>query len=210
VPALAGEEEGREGALDLLPLEWEVLALIDGERDLREIAGALGRSEFDVAKIVFGLRSSEVVTLSDPRAEAAAAEPAPGADDALAEIERLLEAGDLDAASLEAEALVVAHPNDPAVHLTAARVHLAAKRPRDAEGAARRALGLDPLLATAHQLLGDALVGQGRFAEGVSWWDRWLTLERHGPRDPDEEARVRSATAAARTLDQFMRERHGG
>src|SRR3990172_9504066 len=55
VPALPPTEQSSEGLLDLLPSEWEVLAAIDGERSIRGIAALLGRTEFDVAKIVFGL-----------------------------------------------------------------------------------------------------------------------------------------------------------
>ena len=48
---LASVEEDRASVLDLLPHEWEVLMMIDTSRDLRGIAAALGRSEFEVAKI---------------------------------------------------------------------------------------------------------------------------------------------------------------
>ncbi|NIQ52477.1 MAG: hypothetical protein GWN71_03180, partial [Gammaproteobacteria bacterium] len=42
-----------------------VLAEIDGERDLRRIAAHVGKSSFDVAKIVFGLASMDVVRVED-------------------------------------------------------------------------------------------------------------------------------------------------
>src|SRR6266702_1307388 len=58
VPALAPAQEGGEGELDLLPPEWEMLAMIDGARDVRAIAAELGRSEFEVAKTLFGLASA--------------------------------------------------------------------------------------------------------------------------------------------------------
>ncbi len=62
VPSFASATEGQPGDLDLLPPEWEVLALIDGERDIRGVASELGRSEFDVAKTLFGLESAGVIT----------------------------------------------------------------------------------------------------------------------------------------------------
>jgi hypothetical protein len=43
-----------------------VLSLIDGERDLRAIAAHLGRSEFDAAKVIFGLVSTGVVEIVRP------------------------------------------------------------------------------------------------------------------------------------------------
>ena len=55
--------EGEQGGtmLDLLPHEWQVLTMIDGERDLRDIAASLGRDEFEVAKIAYGLVATGVV-----------------------------------------------------------------------------------------------------------------------------------------------------
>src|SRR3979409_1324194 len=66
VPLLAPPQEGTEGGLDLLPPEWEMLAMINGVRDIRAIASELGRSDFEVAKTLFGLESAGVVVLSDP------------------------------------------------------------------------------------------------------------------------------------------------
>jgi len=63
VPQFAEAGDDHAGQLDLLPGEWEVLTMIDGQRDLRRIAVELARSEFDVAKIVYGLLSTGVVSL---------------------------------------------------------------------------------------------------------------------------------------------------
>src|SRR3982750_2892479 len=63
VPMLAPVEDDRASVLDLLPHEWEVLMMIDTARDLRGIAAALGRSEFEIAKIAYGLVSTGVVEL---------------------------------------------------------------------------------------------------------------------------------------------------
>lgn len=72
VPQFADAGDDHAGQLDLLPGEWEVLTMIDGQRDLRRIAVELARSEFDVAKIVYGLLSTGVVSLrpSDRRSHA--------------------------------------------------------------------------------------------------------------------------------------------
>ena len=78
VPRLpAPEEQGRE-PLDLVPFEWEVLAAVDGERDLHSLAEVLGRSEFEVARTVYGLTNAGVVVLDDP--EHPGEEPEPGRD----------------------------------------------------------------------------------------------------------------------------------
>ena len=66
IPGFADVGDDHAGQLDLLPSEWEVLAMIDGQRDLRRIALELGRSDFDVAKVVYGLVSTGVVKLRQP------------------------------------------------------------------------------------------------------------------------------------------------
>lgn len=63
VPVFAAVAEGGGPQLDLLPSEWEVLTRIDGVHDLRFIAADLGRSDFEVAKVVYGLVSTGVVEL---------------------------------------------------------------------------------------------------------------------------------------------------
>lgn len=63
VPLLAEAPADHETHLDLLPHEWEVLSMIDGVRDLRQIATALGQGEFDTAKIVYGLATTGVVEI---------------------------------------------------------------------------------------------------------------------------------------------------
>ena len=64
VPELAPVDSDRDGAmLDLLPHEWQVLTMIDGERDLRAIAASLGRDEFEIAKIAYGLATTGIVVV---------------------------------------------------------------------------------------------------------------------------------------------------
>ena len=79
VPMLAEAPADHETQLDLLPHEWEVLSMIDGVRDLRAIASALGQGEFDAAKIVYGLVTTGVVEIKKVQrvSTAAPAQPAP-------------------------------------------------------------------------------------------------------------------------------------
>jgi hypothetical protein len=65
VPKLPPPDAPVGGKLDLVPLEWEVLAAVDGERDLHALADTLGRSEFDVARTVFALAAAGVVVLDE-------------------------------------------------------------------------------------------------------------------------------------------------
>ena len=77
IPHLA-PVRGEDGAqLDLLPFEWEVLTMIDGEHDLRFISTQVGKSDFDVAKVVYGLVTTGVVELKMPAAGAARAARTP-------------------------------------------------------------------------------------------------------------------------------------
>ncbi len=61
VPCLAGIAEGCGSFIDLRPREWEVLAMIDGRNTLLDIAAALAVSEFEVAKTVYGMISTELI-----------------------------------------------------------------------------------------------------------------------------------------------------
>ncbi len=80
VPRLPEAEQNGSAPLDLIPFEWEVLAAVDGERDLHALAEVLGRSEFEVARTVYGLTAAGVVVLGDP--DRAGLEPEPGRDPA--------------------------------------------------------------------------------------------------------------------------------
>lgn len=72
VPRLAQPRNGADSYIDLRPAEWEVLAMIDGEHSLRDIAVELAASEFEVAKTVYGMLSTELIEVALERAEAAA------------------------------------------------------------------------------------------------------------------------------------------
>jgi hypothetical protein len=71
VPRLASSKEQSDAYIDLHPSEWEVLALIDGVHTLRDIAAELTVSEFEVAKTVYGMLSTELIEVSVKEAAAA-------------------------------------------------------------------------------------------------------------------------------------------
>jgi hypothetical protein len=93
IPALAPVPDDHESQLDLLPNEWEVLAMIDGTRDLRVIAGEIGRDEFDVARIVYGLATTGVVEIRQRRLSTTIPSAAPQENPALARAKSLLASG---------------------------------------------------------------------------------------------------------------------
>jgi len=72
VPRLSQVRQESDSYIDLRPAEWEVLTLIDGKHSLRDIAAELAVSEFEVAKTVYGMLSSELIDIADHGAEAAA------------------------------------------------------------------------------------------------------------------------------------------
>jgi hypothetical protein len=61
VPRLAPLDDGPESFIDLLPREWEVLSVIDGDRNLHEIGRALVLPDFEVAKIIYGMLSTGLI-----------------------------------------------------------------------------------------------------------------------------------------------------
>lgn len=200
VPVLSPATEGGTGALDLLPPEWEVLALIDATRDIRAIAAELGRSEFDVAKILFGLESAGVISLAD-RGQARVGRPEGGAlTELVAQAEGALREKDWERARGAAEQAVALQPNDPGLHLLVGRIHLAAGKNGEGVDELRRALRLDPLLAPAYRLLGYGLVALGRFAEALEQWTQWERLASQSPEEAAQRDAVVRAKAAAEVL----------
>ena len=71
VPRLAELRDDTDSYVDLRPAEWEVLSLIDGEHSLKDIAGELAISEFEVAKTVYGMLSTELIEIVQPMGAAA-------------------------------------------------------------------------------------------------------------------------------------------
>ena len=71
VPELQARE-GRHEQITLNPQEWTLITRIDGQRSIAEIGRALNIASFDVAKILYGMITSELVSLkkkSDRRAD---------------------------------------------------------------------------------------------------------------------------------------------
>jgi hypothetical protein len=133
VPVLAAISAEHETQLDLLPHEWEVLTMIDGERDLRAIAAALGRSEFEVAKVAYGLVTTGVVEIRQRKRVSLAMNVVTVNVDPAVERAGLLgvSAGRAEALA-ELRQLARQHPTTPEVHL---ELGYAAARSGDLKGA---------------------------------------------------------------------------
>lgn len=197
-PVLASAEDEGAGPLDLRSDEWEVLAEVDGARDLRQIAADLGRSSFEVAKIVYGLVSMGVVEIEH--------RPMRGTREQLAErlevLNRLLEQEDWEEVIRISGELEGSFPERSELPLLAGRALAAQGRTRAATEAFARAVGLDPLSAEANYALGFAAARVGDLERAERAWDAYLRLAGRTPR----AALVERALPALRTLEQILAE----
>src|SRR2546430_2276081 len=165
IAALAPPPSDGGGELDLLPPEWEVLAAVDGQRDVRAIARELGRSEFDVAKTLFGLESAGVVVLADPGT--LRRERTSGATDLAAlvgQAEEALARKDFETARGMAEQAGSLHPHDPVLHPLLGPV-------RAARRVAVNGLERPPHLADAHDLYARILADKRDYERAFDEWD---------------------------------------
>ena len=117
VPELAPIDTERDGAmLDLLPHEWQVLTLIDGSRDLRDIALAIPREEFEVAKVAYGLATTGIITVRSAT-EPTPTPPSTSAESFLISARAHTKAGRHTEALDELRRAVQQDPLTPRVHL---------------------------------------------------------------------------------------------
>ncbi|HET9796985.1 MAG TPA: DUF4388 domain-containing protein [Gemmatimonadaceae bacterium] len=196
VPMLAPVDDDRASVLDLLPHEWEVLMMIDASRDLRGIAAALGRSEFEIAKIAYGLVSTGVVELSQGPTSRPSGESALGAEPMLERARAALEGRRAEEALTSARNALKCDPASTEARLLAARALNRLARYQDAVDELRRAVQSDPLTPAVHLDLGFASVRVGDFATAHASWEHYLRL---APNAPDA-ARARSGLEASTRL----------
>ncbi|HSJ05664.1 MAG TPA: DUF4388 domain-containing protein [Longimicrobiales bacterium] len=196
VPFLASTADTESTPLDLRSHEWEVLAHIDGERDIRQIAADLGRSAFDVAKTVYGLVSMGVLEVAESEARI----PEVELDRARTDVEGMLRTGRIEDAQKLARRLEASYPDRADLVLLAGRTLVAQQRMRAATESFSRAVGLDPQSADAHYLLGFAAIRTGDLERASRAWETYLRLV------PDGEARqvAEQALGALRALMQIV------
>jgi len=175
LPVLAPTDEDHPSLLDLLPNEWEMLAMIDGQTDLRGIAARLGRSEFDVAKIAYGLLSTGIIDVRMPE-RAANVEPMAGDDPTLhlASARSALRDGRLDDALVAAMAATRAAPESADAQLLVARALMRLDREADALDALRRAAQLEPRNPEVLMALGVAAARSVGMDQAILSWQRYL------------------------------------
>ncbi len=205
VPALAAIDELHPSLLDLLPHEWEVLSLIDGRADLRTIATALGTSDFDVARIAYGLLSTGVIELKEPpRAAAPAAAGAPRDVSTLTAARQALRERRLSDALNFATSAVEATPRSLEARLVLARVLVEERRDVEAEDEVRRAQDIDPSSPLPLLERGRIAARRGALKDAVDAWRRYLATQ--PATAATASARVRDAADLATRLDRMLEE----
>jgi len=207
IPVLAPVADDHPGFLDLRPREWEVLAEIDGSRDLRAIATLLAQSEFDVARVAYGLLSTGIVELRNgvhpPEATADGATPAtPTTVMPLEAAAVALHSGEPQVALAICERITFETPELAEGHLLHARVLNRLGRQDEAARAIARGIEADPLNSDLHAESGYCAAWAGDYLDALASWERSLRLN---PGSPDAQ-RIRAARDAASRLRCLLQE----
>jgi hypothetical protein len=208
VPQLVPPDAGGTTRLDLLPAEWQLLAAVDGTRDVRALAQSTGRSEFDVARTLFGLASAGVVKLEDPRLSPHGAGIGAELTELMARARAALSAGEPEQARLTALDIVAARPDQPEAQALLGRALLACGRFDEGAGALEEALRLDPLLASARRMLGMTHAAMARFDDALDSWDAWSRLDTRPPAEDALGGTVSRLRSAVATLLEGIRTAH--
>lgn len=206
VPVYADVDAERPSRLELLPGEWEILVAVDGRTDVRTVAAILERTDFDVAKVVYGLVSTGVLRL-----EPAAVRRGAGADTAdddpvilLAEARVALHEGRGDDALRLAERATERAPRNADARVEMARALLALERPGEAQAAVTRALELDGDAVAALMLGASMAFQRGEFEQATRLWGRVPDVA-PGSADAD---RAREAIAHVSRLTTLLEPMH--
>jgi tetratricopeptide (TPR) repeat protein len=204
VPVLAAvRDDGQGSQLDLLPPEWEVLSMIDGTRDLRVIASTLGRAEFDIARVVYGLVTTGVVEVRTPDRAKQPLEAVGGTEPALEQARAALGRGSCEEALNIVRGLLATDPSNTRARLIAARALTMLDRRDEVVDELRRAVRADPLTPEVHLELGFAAARTGDFGAARSSWEHYIRLTPNSP----EIGRVRAAIESLTKL-MYVLEAH--
>jgi tetratricopeptide (TPR) repeat protein len=207
VPVLASLADDHPGLLDLRPREWEVLAEIDGTRDLRAIATMLAQSEFDVARVAYGLLSTGIVELRNGThpGEVNGNGATPAQPTTVAPLEAAitaLESGEAQVALAIAQRITSETPALAEGYLLLSRIFTRLGRHAEAAQAVARGLEADPLNGELHAANGYAAAWRGDYLEALASWERALRLH---PGSPDA-SRIRAARDSASRLRCLLQE----
>ena len=200
IPCLAGREDGAMPRLDLLPGEWLFLTMIDGLRSLREIAGLLGESDFNVARIAFGLLSTGVLSLSrEGDAEGSGIHVDPVADAHVRRAHQALRGGDWQGAAAEARLALAAEPHASEARRTLVCALRRSGRRDDWAEEVRRAARLAAQHPDVWLEAGYLAVMEGDFEGAERSWQLYLAASTEGT-DAERARTALETTALLRDL----------
>ena len=202
VPVYADVDAGRPSRLELLPSEWEILVAVDGTADVRAVAAHLGRSDFDVAKVIYGLVSTGVLTLTRSAAVRGGSDPAAEDDPVmlLADAREALHDGRSGDALRLAEKAAERSPQHVDALVDVARALVSLNRTGDAHAALQRALALDPQSVPALLLAAQLGAKSGDLERAVGLWQRAVDADPSGA----ATEKAREAIAHARRLTSLL------
>jgi tetratricopeptide (TPR) repeat protein len=198
VPALADTDGEHPPMLDLHPNEWQVLAAVDGATDLRHIAGMVGVSDFDVARIVYGLLATGVVSL---RPLPAVVPDTP--DDAvmlLSDAREALRTGRHEDALAATERALDVGGDQADTHAIAAQALIALGRFDVAASQLRDALRSHPDSTTLLMLAARVALRQGEWAQAIDLWQIVIGIDPSS----DHAEQAREALAHATRLSTLV------
>lgn len=200
VPSLAAPEGGNMTRLDLLPGEWRFLTMIDGQSTLAEISARLGESDFDVAKMAFGLLSTGVLELtSDGYSGETGNESGSISDMHLGLAQAALALGEWEEASAEARLALAADPQaSEARRMLVVALRRSGRRDEWADEV-RRAARLAAQHPDVWREAGYLAALQGDLGEASRSWQLYLAAGHEGP-DADRARAALDAAALVREL----------
>jgi len=194
IPMLAPITDEHSSHLDLLPNEWEVLTMIDGVRDLRSVSVALSRSEFDIAKIAYGLVTTGVIELRMPNRVSGGMVAIGDVTPHITQARAMLRSGQTEQAIDAAYQAVAADPGNVEAQVLYARGLVRGGRHGEALDVLKQAARMDPLNPDVHLELGYAAARRGNLTDAVGCWRQYLALR---PEAPDAGALTRAIEAAS-------------
>jgi Tfp pilus assembly protein PilF len=175
--------------------------MIDGTRDLRVIASTLGRAEFDIARVVYGLVSTGVVEVRTPDRAKQPLEAVGGSEPALEQARAALGRGSCEEALNIVRGLLATDPSSTRARLIAARALTMLDRRDEVVDELRRAVRADPLTPEVHLELGFAAVRTGDFAAARSSWEHYIRLAPNSPEIGRVRAAIESLTKLMHVLE---------
>lgn len=215
VPSFVDVEPKALPLLHLVPQEWEVLTRVDGERDLRTLAGLLQREVVEVAEIVHGLVGTGLLTVRDASLPL---RPTPLVSPAIqAELDDVWvpAISDMTATGVDADDVVfdpmqagllnasgMPHALAVAPHLESGTVTAPASAPvasTPSEPSSHESHH-EAILALQLRVQGDDAARRGDFETALASWSRYL---RAYERAPDAD-RVREALGLAARLHALL------